>query len=114
LGRSVPVRQAIAVAIALGVLTNPVSWFSYDVLLIPIALKLSTSVGWVPRVASGFWILVQATALPLAILGTSEWWPLGFLAARVMIVMGILFSPRWEWLLNGMDESSLRSPATVV
>jgi hypothetical protein len=105
-----PLSQAVAASLALGVLVNPVSWIAYDLLLIPVVMRLLVSRSRLAQISALIWLLVQALALPIGILGFTAWWPLGMLVARLLVAMSAAFVPSEAWEIRaGHDLSSVRS-----
>lgn len=90
--------QALAFAIPVSVLVNPVSWVHYDVVLIPLVLWLWTRRGYsVGRYTAITWLVFQAIASSLTDLGAIDFVRVGIFGSRILVALAIAFAPVGLW-----------------
>ena len=97
--RSRPINQAIAFSLALAVVISPLSWISYDVLVLPVLMMLwCMRVHWKwGRQVVLLWILVNVAAVANSLLFAFENVTLLILAARIGLVAAVLAVPVSLW-----------------
>ncbi len=93
-----PLPQAMVLAIPIAVLVNPISWASYDVVLIPLAIWLWTRSGYsFGRCVGISWLVFQAIASRLTDLGAVDLVRLGVFGSRILIAAAIALAPAALW-----------------
>lgn len=96
--RTRPLEQGLALAVAVSVIVSPVSWVSYDMILIPLVVWLWTKPGHaLAKYASGSWLIVEALASFVAEWGASDLARGGIFAVRVLIAFAIATAPAALW-----------------
>ncbi|MFN2487481.1 MAG: glycosyltransferase 87 family protein [Acidimicrobiia bacterium] len=93
-----PLAQALAFAIPVSVLVNPVSWVHYDVLLIPVVIWLWTRSRYsFGRYVAITWLAFQAIASRLSDLGAVDVVRVGVFGSRILVAAAIAFAPAALW-----------------
>lgn len=94
-----PINQAIALSLALAVVISPLSWISYDVLVLPVLMMLWCMRGdwkWGGPVVL-VWILINVAVAARNIFLDFEQFDLLILAARFGLVAAVLAAPVALW-----------------
>lgn len=101
-----PLGQGMAFAACASVLISPISWVHYDVLLVPSVIWLWSNhpefrVGRIVAIA---WLVVEATAIQIAEVFSSENARTLILAVRIAVTLAMALSPTRLWRVDGDEE----------
>jgi hypothetical protein len=97
--RNRPFDQGMALAVALAVVVSPLAWLHYDVMVLPVVVRLWTMrSSWRPAaIASAGWIAINVGSLALATFtGVGSLLPILF-GARLALVAAVASSPKSSW-----------------
>lgn len=94
-----PINQSIALSLALAVVISPLSWVSYDILVLPVLMML-----WCMRADWNWggpvvliWILINAAAEARILFLDFEYINMLIVAARLGLVAAVLAAPVTLW-----------------
>lgn len=111
--RSRPINQSIALSLALAVVISPLSWISYDVLVLPVLMVLwcmRANWKWGGQVVL-MWILIDVAGVANKFLFDFQHFNLLILAARLGLVAAVLAAPIPLW--EESESAPGRSPAQI-